>query len=130
MYDTLFRQGRRRLLPKEEGKQAVKKLGCHQGQGHAGKGSPKTTLKQVQEVGAKELQLKATVLVNGHEVLALIDSGAARTVISPRVVEGNNIPYRNKKVPMRVVLADDSPTTYGNGWIRLETEVVTLRLAG
>ncbi|EMD58101.1 hypothetical protein COCSADRAFT_104767, partial [Bipolaris sorokiniana ND90Pr] len=31
---------------------------------------------------------------------------------------------------MRVVLADDSPTTYGNGWIRLETEVVTLRLAG
>ncbi|EMD69470.1 hypothetical protein COCSADRAFT_77557, partial [Bipolaris sorokiniana ND90Pr] len=31
---------------------------------------------------------------------------------------------------MRVVLADDSPTTYGNGWIRLETEAVTLRLAG
>ena len=61
---------------------------------------------------------------------ALIDSGAARTVISPRVVERNDIPYQTKKVPMRVVLADDSPTTYGNGWIRLETEAVSLRLAG
>ena len=81
-------------------------------------------------MGAKELQLKATVLVDGYEVLALIDSGAARTIISPRVVEGNNIPYQNKKVPMRVVLADDSPITYGNGWIRLETKTVTLRLAG
>ena len=81
-------------------------------------------------MGAKELQLKATVLIDGYEVLALIDSRAARTVISLRVVEGNNIPYWNKKVLMRVVLADDSPTIYGNGWIRLETEVVTLRLAG
>ena len=66
-------------------------------------------------MGAKELQLKATVLVDRYKMLALIDSRAARTVISLRVVEGNNIPYRNKKVPMRVVLANDSPTTYGNG---------------
>ena len=76
------------------------------------------------------MRLQATVLIDGHEVTALIDSGAARTVISPQVVEKNNIPYQTKKVPMRVVLADDSPTTYGNGWIRLETEAVTLRLAG
>ena len=76
------------------------------------------------------MRLQATVLIDGHEVTALIDSGAARTVISPRVVEKNNIPYWTKEVPMRVVLADDSPTTYGNGWIRLETEAVTLRLAG
>ena len=62
-------------------------------------------------------------------MLALIDSKAARTVISPQVVEGNNIPYQNKKVPIQVVLADDSPTTYGNGWIRLKTKAVTLRLA-
>ncbi|KAH7562161.1 reverse transcriptase [Bipolaris maydis] len=94
------------------------------------KGSPKTTLKEVRELGAQDLRLQATVLIDGHEVTALIDSGAARTVISPRVVEKNNIPYRTKKVPMRVVLADDSPTTYGNGWIRLETEAVSLRLAG
>ncbi|KAH7551973.1 reverse transcriptase [Bipolaris maydis] len=94
------------------------------------KGSPKTTLKEVRELGAQDLRLQATVLIDGHEVTALIDSGAARTVISPRVVEKNNIPYRAKKVPMRVVLADDSPTTYGNGWIRLETEAVSLRLAG
>ncbi|KAH7563609.1 hypothetical protein BM1_00656 [Bipolaris maydis] len=86
------------------------------------KGSPKTTLKEVRELGAQDLRLQATVLIDGHEVTALIDSGAARTVISPQVVEKNNIPYQTKKVPMRVVLADDSPTIYGNGWIRLETE--------
>ncbi|KAH7557890.1 reverse transcriptase [Bipolaris maydis] len=86
--------------------------------------------RKVRELGAQDLRLQATVLIDGHEVTALIDSGAARTVISPRVVEKNNIPYRAKKVPMRVVLADDSPTTYGNGWIRLETEAVSLRLAG
>ncbi|KAH7554709.1 hypothetical protein BM1_07370 [Bipolaris maydis] len=95
-----------------------------------GKSSPKTTLKEVRELGAQDLRLQATVLIDGHEVTALIDSGAARTVISPRVVEKNNIPYRTKKVPMRVVLADDSPTIYGNGWIRLETEAISLRLAG
>ena len=76
------------------------------------------------------MRLQATVLIDGHEVTALIDSRAARTVISPQVVEKNNIPYRTKKVPMRVVLANDSPTTYGNGWIRLKTKAVTLRLAG
>ncbi|KAH7556815.1 reverse transcriptase [Bipolaris maydis] len=113
-----------------EGYFPTQRKGCHQGQGHAGKGSPKTTLKEVRELGAQDLRLQATVLIDGHEVTALIDSGAARTVISPRVVEKNNIPYRTKKVPMRVVLADDSPTTYGNGWIRLETEAVSLRLAG
>ena len=81
-------------------------------------------------MGAQELQLQATVLIDGRKVTALIDSGAARTVISPRVVEKNDIPYQNKKVPMRVVLADDSPTTYGKGYIRLKTEAVTIRLAG
>ncbi|KAH7551149.1 reverse transcriptase [Bipolaris maydis] len=113
-----------------EGYFPKQRKGCRQGQGHAGEGSPKTTLKEVRELGAQDLRLQATVLIDGHEVTALIDSGAARTVISPRVVEKNNIPYRAKKVPMRVVLADDSPTTYGNGWIRLETEAVSLRLAG
>ncbi|KAH7551035.1 reverse transcriptase [Bipolaris maydis] len=113
-----------------EGYFPKQRKGCRQGQGHAGEGSPKTTLKEVRELGAQDLRLQATVLIDGHEVTALIDSGAARTVISPRVVEKNNIPYRTKKVPMRVVLADDSPTTYGNGWIRLETEAVSLRLAG
>ena len=31
---------------------------------------------------------------------------------------------------MRVVLADDSPIAYGNGIIRLETEPVSMELAG
>ena len=61
---------------------------------------------------------------------ATIDSGAARTMISPRVVEMHEIPYRTKKVPMRAVLADDSLIAYGNGIIRLETKLVLIDLAG
>ena len=61
---------------------------------------------------------------------ATIDSGAARTMISPRVVEMHEIPYRTKKVLMRAVLADDSPIAYGNGMIRLETKPVPMNLAG
>ena len=61
---------------------------------------------------------------------ATIDSGAARTMISPRVVEMHEIPYWTKKVPMRAVLADDSPIAYRNGMIRLETKLVPMDLAG
>ena len=61
---------------------------------------------------------------------ATIDSGAARTMISPRVVEMHEIPYQTKKVPMRAVLANDSPIAYGNGMIRLETKPVLIDLAG
>ena len=51
-------------------------------------------------------------------------------MISPRVVEMHEIPYRTKKVLMRAVLADDSPIAYGNGMIRLETKLVPIDLAG
>ncbi|KAL6171371.1 hypothetical protein ACJQWK_02391 [Exserohilum turcicum] len=61
---------------------------------------------------------------------ATIDSGAARTMISPRVVEKYDIPHQAKKVPMRVVLADDNPMAYGNDMIRLETKLVPMELAG
>jgi predicted aspartyl protease len=62
--------------------------------------------------------------VNGHKITAVIDSGAAWTVISPRVVEKHNIPYRVKDRPIRVVLADYNPMEYGSGLIRLETQPV------
>ena len=61
---------------------------------------------------------------------ATIDSGAARTMISPRVVEMHEIPYRTKKVLMRAVLADDSLIAYRNSIIRLETKLVLIDLAG
>ena len=51
-------------------------------------------------------------------------------MISPRVVEKYDIPHQTKKVPMRVVLADDNPMAYGSGMIRLETKPVSMELAG
>ena len=61
---------------------------------------------------------------------ATIDSGAARTMILPRVVEMHEIPYWTKKVLMRAVLANNSLIAYRNGMIRLETELVLIDLAG
>lgn len=62
--------------------------------------------------------------------MATIDSGAGRTVISHKTVEEYGIPYRTKEQPIRMVLADNSPSAYGNGMIRLETEPVPLGIAG
>ena len=73
-------------------------------------------------------RIPANVLT--HKIMATIDSGAGRTVISHKVVEKYNIPYRAKEQPIRMVLADNSPATYGNGMIRLETESVPLTVAG
>ena len=42
----------------------------------------------------------------------------------------HEIPYQTKKVPMRAVLANDSPIAYGNGIIRLKTKLVLIDLAG
>ena len=71
-----------------------------------------------------------TVSVQGQEIKALVDSGAAHTIISPRVVEKHGILYRVKKRPIPVVLADERPMEYGNGMMRLETESTKLRIAG
>jgi hypothetical protein len=46
------------------------------------------------------------------------------------VVEKHGIPYRVKKRPIPVVLADEKPMEYGNGMMRLETESTKLRIAG
>ena len=71
-----------------------------------------------------------TVSVQGQKIKALVDSGAARTIISPRVVEKHGVPYRIKKNPVPVVLADEKPMEYGDGMIRMETESTKLRIAG
>jgi hypothetical protein len=46
------------------------------------------------------------------------------------VVEKHGILYRVKKRPILVVLADERPIEYGNGMMRLETELTKLRIAG
>ncbi|KAG9194056.1 hypothetical protein G6011_04091 [Alternaria panax] len=119
-----------RLFPQVQGKGAAKKLGRRQGQGHAGEGSPKTTLRKVQDTDGQEKQLLTTVSIQGQKIKALVDSGAARTIISPRMVEKHGVPYQIKKNPVPVVLADEKPMEYGNGMIWMETESTKLRIAG
>jgi hypothetical protein len=46
------------------------------------------------------------------------------------VVEKHGIPYRVKKRPILVVLADERPIEYRNGMIRLETKSTKLQIAG
>jgi hypothetical protein len=61
---------------------------------------------------------------------ALLDSGAAITLISPKVVERLGIEYQTKKHPIAMVLADDSTIPYGKGMINLETKEVEIEVAG
>jgi hypothetical protein len=75
------------------------------------------------------MQLYATVSVQGQKIKALVDSGAARTVISPQTVEKHEIPYRVKKNPIPIILADEKPIEYRNSIIRLETKSTKLRVA-
>jgi predicted aspartyl protease len=74
--------------------------------------------------------LLTAVSVQGQKIKALVDSGAAHTIISPQVVEKHGILYRVKKIPILVVLADEKPMEYGNGIMRLETKLTKLRIAG
>ena len=63
-------------------------------------------------------------------MIATINSGAMHTIILSKTIEKYQIPHRVKKTLIPVVLADDKPMDYGNSMIRLETEPVTLELAG
>jgi hypothetical protein len=74
--------------------------------------------------------LLTTVSVQGWKIKALVDSGAARTIILPRVVGKHKIPYKVKAKPVLVVLADEKPMEYGNGMIRMETKLTKLKIAG
>ena len=71
----------------------------------------------------------ASVRVQGHAIKALINSGAAQTIISPRVVEKYDIPYQNKKYPLKVVSAEETPIGYKKGTIRLKIDLVTLEVS-
>ena len=67
--------------------------------------------------------------MNGKTISALLDRGSPNTLIDPQVVEQNQIPYRNKKIPKKLGSFKGETMTYGGGYMRLETEVVNLEVS-
>ena len=61
-----------------------------------------------------------------HRIKALVDSGAAYTIISSKTVEKYWILYRVKETLILIVLANEKLIEYGNGIIRLETKTIDL----
>lgn len=88
------------------------------------------TLCRVAETRALHNRVEVDVYIQGRKLRALLDSGAAWTIISPRAVEKYEIPFRIKDRPQRVVLADESAVEYGKGMINLETEEILTEIAG
>jgi hypothetical protein len=70
------------------------------------------------------------VLIQGKPARAVIDSGAEMSLISPRWVEKNHLPFMEKEKSEQIVLADGSPARFGNGWIHAETTEVKLQVRG
>jgi hypothetical protein len=90
------------------------------GQDHTGTSATEMILSNVRSTaGATSLEID--VSMGGKRFRALLDSGAAYTLISPRMVERVGIPYHKKRRPIRVMLADGSSTDYGRGMINFET---------
>ena len=61
------------------------------------------------------------VLVMGHEVLALVDSGAQGNYFSPRIVNRLQIPWKQKDAPYRLSAADGEAFKYDDGLVLRET---------
>ena len=58
----------------------------------------------------------------------MIDSGATGNFISNTFVTKNHIPYQAKEKPYELTMADESPSNYGDGWVRMETKESTLAI--
>jgi len=58
----------------------------------------------------------------------MIDSGATGNFISNTFVTKNHIPYQAKEKPYELAMADESPSNYGDGWVRMETKESTLTI--
>ena len=77
------------------------------------------------------LQLKKTITIGGFRVNALIDPRATRCLISPKVVEKYNLPYRDKENPIQLKMADGTFSQgYGKGWLHLETTPLPISIEG
>ncbi len=76
----------------------------------------------------RRTELIIDVQVNGKMIKALLDGGSPYTLMDPRTVEKQNIPYRSKKTPLKLGSFEGSTMSYGNGYMRLETEEVNLQV--
>jgi hypothetical protein len=76
------------------------------------------------------LRLEVTIRINGIPAKAVVDSGANMSVISPDWVDKNEIPFKTKKHPIPVALADDSDIGYEGGMINMETRDTILEVGG
>jgi hypothetical protein len=74
-------------------------------------------------------RIEVEVYVHSYKITALIDSGAEMTIISPRVVEEMSIPYCNRKVLIKVLLAEGTLMQYRLGTLQLETQPVLFRIS-
>jgi hypothetical protein len=73
--------------------------------------------------------MEVEVYVHSYKITALMDSRAEITIILPRVVEEMSIPYCNRKVPIKVLLAEGTLMQYGLGTLQLETQPVLFRIS-
>ena len=57
----------------------------------------------------------------------LVDSGAHGNFISHQMVMKYDIPWRLKERPYELITVDGAPTTFGQGWIKMETQPLILK---
>jgi len=53
--------------------------------------------------------------INRKKARIMIDSGATGNFISNTFVTKNHIPYQAKEKPYELTMADESPSSYGDG---------------
>jgi hypothetical protein len=76
------------------------------------------------------LRLEVTIRINRILAKAVVDSEANMLVISPDWVDKNEIPFKTKKHPIPVALANDLDIGYGGGMINMETRDTILEVGG
>jgi len=69
----------------------------------------------------EEDHLMVKIRLNGHEVEAMVDSGAMGTYISPGTVNRWELPYQKKEHPYHLTSIDGTPINYDQGLVHRET---------
>jgi RNase H-like domain found in reverse transcriptase/Reverse transcriptase (RNA-dependent DNA polymerase)/Integrase zinc binding domain/Chromo (CHRromatin Organisation MOdifier) domain len=74
----------------------------------------------------KEDHLFINVLVGGHAMKAMVDSGALMNAVSPRAVNQLQLPWKNKDRPFRVTNVEGKPLDHEDGTVDKETDELSL----